>query len=44
MKYPSILIVSLFVASNSYAETLFEEYELLDTPDDTWTVHVDRYD
>ena len=38
-----ILIASLLVASNSYAETLFQEYELLDEPDDTWTVHVDSY-
>ena len=38
-----ILIASLLVASNSYAEAVFQEYELLDEPDDTWTVHVDSY-
>ena len=40
----NLLILSLFLTFNTIAETLFEEYELLDTPDDTWTVHVDRYD
>ena len=40
----NLLILSLFLTFNTTAETLFEEYELLDTPDDTWTVHVDRYD
>ena len=40
----NLLILSLFLTFNTTAETLFEEYELLDTPDDIWTVHVDRYD
>ena len=40
----NLLILSLFLTFNTTAETLFEEYELLDTPDDTWTVHVERYD
>ena len=40
----NLLILSLFLTFNTIAETLFEEYELLDTPDDIWTVHVDRYD
>ena len=39
-----ILLASLLVASNSYAEYLFQEYELFDRPDDTWTVHVDNFD